>query len=161
MLKVSLILSISSQLSLMSCSTRHKTAFASARWNAEASLNSRLWAASLDIPISSLVPAPWSELTFRERHGTFIFFLSQPIAIALETVYLSGKDKGKKRRIGGLSGRIWTMLVVGGLGAWAVGRSWLALGLAHGVPPLEMWTWPRYIIPTAHLCPAPLFMTKV
>ncbi|GAA5969931.1 hypothetical protein JCM3765_000372 [Sporobolomyces pararoseus] len=132
----------------------HVQAFASARFDAGPSLNSQLWANSLDIPLSSLVPAPWSELSFRERHGTWIFFLSQPIAIAIETFYIAGK----KRRIGGVGGRIWTMFWVAGIGAWSVGRSWLALGIAHGVPPLELWTWPRYILPTAHLCPAPLFM---
>jgi hypothetical protein len=104
--------------------------------------------------MSSLTPAPWSDLTFRERHGTWIFFLSQPIAIAIETLYLAGN----KKRIGGLSGRLWTTIWVAGIGAWAVGRSWLALGLAHGVPPLEHWSWQRYVLPTAHLCPVPIFM---
>ncbi|GAA6025165.1 hypothetical protein JCM11491_000715 [Sporobolomyces phaffii] len=132
----------------------HVQAFASARYDAEPTLASRLWAASVNIPMSSLTPASWSDLSFRERHGTWIFFLSQPIAIALETVYLAGN----KKRIGGISGRLWTTFWVAGIGAWAVGRSWLALGLAHGVPPLEMWTWQRYVLPTAHLCPVPLFM---
>ncbi|GAA5899761.1 wax synthase family protein [Sporobolomyces salmoneus] len=141
----------------------HVQAFAAARWNSEPSLENRLWAASLNIPMSSLTPAPWSELSFRERHGTFIFFLAQPIAIALESLYLSTSGSGKKRRIGGAYGRIWTMAWVAGLGAWAVGKSWLALGLAHGVPPIHRgeWTWPRYVLPTAHLCPAPLFMKTV
>lgn len=133
---------------------RFGTAFASARWDAKATLQSQLWAASTDIPISSLVPKPWGELSFREKHGTWIFFLAQPIAIALESVYLSGK----KRRIGGLAGRVWTMAWVAGLGAWAVGRSWLALGIAHGVPSLHHWSLARFVLPTAHLCPAPLFM---
>jgi len=132
----------------------YSIAFASARYNIVPSPAGQLYATSLGIPLSSLTPRPSAELSFREAYGTWIFFLSQPIAIALETVFLSGK----KKRIGGMSGRIWVTLWVGGIGAWAVGRSWLALGLAHGVPPVEMWSWHRYVIPTAHLLPMPVFV---
>ncbi|GAA5944037.1 wax synthase family protein [Sporobolomyces koalae] len=132
----------------------HVQAFASARWAAEPTAAGRAYAASLGVNLSSLSPAPWAELSFRERHGTWIFFLSQPVAIALETLYLSGN----KKQIGGLSGRIWTTMWVAGIGAWAVGRSWLALGIAHGVPPVELWGWQRFVVPTAHLAPVPLFM---
>ncbi|GAA6060320.1 hypothetical protein JCM10212_000417 [Sporobolomyces blumeae] len=132
----------------------HVQAFASARYNAIPTPSGVAYSAALGIPTTSLTPLPWSLLSFRERYGTWVFFLAQPLAIALETLYLGGN----KKKIGGWSGRLWTTAWVAGIGAYFVGRSWLSLGLAHGVPPLRLWSWARFVVPLAHLAPLPILI---
>ncbi|GAA5915715.1 hypothetical protein JCM6882_004123 [Rhodosporidiobolus microsporus] len=112
------------------------------------------FASALNLPLSSLYPAPWSALTFTERHGTWIFFLAQPVAVALESAWIAVTRK----RIGGWTGRVWTVLWIVVLGQAVVGQSWLSLGLVHGLPPVHLWTWERWALPTFALAPMPAFM---
>ncbi|GAA5903980.1 hypothetical protein JCM8208_001749 [Rhodotorula glutinis] len=106
------------------------------------------------LPPSSLYPAPYTSLSFLELHGTWVFFLAQPVAVALEGLWA----KRTGRRVGGWAGRVWVALWVVGLGQATVGRSWLALGLVHGLPPVRLWSWHRCWVPVLNLAPMPLFM---
>ncbi|GAA5853290.1 hypothetical protein JCM8547_000273 [Rhodosporidiobolus lusitaniae] len=132
----------------------HWQALFSARYSLSPSPAGLAFASSLSLPLSSLYPAPYSSLSFVERHGTFLFFLAQPIAVLLETAW----TVATKRRIRGWAGRMWTTLWIVVLGQAVVGRSWLALGLAHGLPPVSMWTWKRWVVPVFALAPMPAFM---
>ncbi|GAA5914721.1 hypothetical protein JCM5296_001961 [Sporobolomyces johnsonii] len=132
----------------------HYQALMSARHSMRPTSPALLYAASLSIPRSSLYPKLWSALSFRERYGTWIFFLAQPLAIVLETLYVSRT----RTRVGGVWGRVWTAFWVCCVGAWAVGRSWLALGLAHGMPPVQYWSWHRWVLPTVAMAPMPILM---
>ncbi|GAA5979562.1 hypothetical protein JCM11641_007869, partial [Rhodosporidiobolus odoratus] len=67
----------------------------------------------------TIYPPPWSTLSFTERHGTWIFFLLQPVAVAAEVVWVASTG----RSVGGWVGRVWTMGWIVGLGQAAVGRS--------------------------------------
>ncbi|GAA5921144.1 hypothetical protein JCM1841_002437 [Sporobolomyces salmonicolor] len=132
----------------------HYQALMSARQSLHPTSPALLYAASLSIPRSSLYPKLWSALSFRERYGTWIFFLAQPLAILLETLYVSWT----RTRVGGVWGRVWTAFWVCCVGAWAVGKSWLALGLAHGMPPVQYWSWHRWVLPTVAMAPMPILM---
>ncbi|GAA6004478.1 wax synthase family protein [Rhodotorula paludigena] len=112
------------------------------------------FAAAHSIPPTSLFPRPYASLSFLERHGTFVFFLLQPVAVALENFWIAKT----RRRVGGWAGRIWVALWVVVLGQAVVGRSWLALGLVHGLPPVHLWSWERWLLPTFSLAPMPIFM---
>ncbi|BGP51153.1 hypothetical protein JCM10450v2_007082 [Rhodotorula kratochvilovae] len=112
------------------------------------------FAAAHHLPLSSLYPAPYSSLSFIERHGTWVFFLLQPVAVTLENAWIALT----RRKIRGWYGRVWTALWVVVLGQAVVGRSWLALGLVHGLPPVHLWSWERWVLPTFSLAPMPAFM---
>ncbi|GAA5824778.1 hypothetical protein JCM11251_005337 [Rhodosporidiobolus azoricus] len=131
----------------------HAQALYTARLSLDPTPQALAFASALSLPLSSLYPAPWSSLSFTERYGTWIFFLAQPIAVALESVWTAVT----KKRIGGWAGKIWTGLWIVVLGQAVVGKSWLALGLAHGLPPVDLWTWHRWLLPTFALAPLPAF----
>ncbi|BGP19525.1 hypothetical protein JCM10213v2_007620 [Rhodosporidiobolus nylandii] len=132
----------------------HWQALYSARLTLSPSPSALAYASDLSISHSSLYPAPWSTLSFTERHGTSIFFLLQPIAVALEAFWTAFT----RRKIGGWTGRVWTMLWIVVLGQAMVGRSWLALGLVHGLPPVHLWSWHRWLLPSVGLAPMPVLM---
>ncbi|GAA6030953.1 hypothetical protein JCM8097_008954 [Rhodosporidiobolus ruineniae] len=132
----------------------HWQALFSARYSLAPTPSALSFAALHSLPLSSLYPAPWSALSLIERHGTWVFFLAQPLAVVLESAWTART----RRRIGGVAGRVWTAMWVVGLGQAVVGRSWLALGLAHGLPPVAMWSWHRWLLPTFCLAPMPAFM---
>ncbi|GAA6026667.1 hypothetical protein JCM8202_005050 [Rhodotorula sphaerocarpa] len=132
----------------------HWRALVSSRADTTPTASGLAYLAAEGIPLSSAYPSPWSDLTVIERYGTWIFFLSQPVAIVLEQAF----TVLTRRRIGGLAGRVWTVGWIVLLGEAIIGRSWLALGLAHGVPPVERWGWQRWVMPTYEMAPMPAFM---
>ncbi|GAA5849542.1 hypothetical protein JCM9279_007264 [Rhodotorula babjevae] len=132
----------------------HWQALVSARYDLAPSASSLAFAAAHDLPLSSLYPAPYTSLSFVERHGTWLFFLAQPLAVSLEGAWCAAT----RRRVGGPAGKLWVALWVVVLGQATVGRSWLALGLVHGLPPVRLWSWHRWLAPVLNLAPMPLFM---
>lgn len=98
-------------------------ALVSARYALSPSPSSLAFAAAHDLPLSSLYPAPYASLSFLERHGTWVFFLAQPLAVSLEGAWCAAT----RRRVGGWAGRVWVALWVVGLGQASVGRSWSVL----------------------------------
>lgn len=141
-------------LSLLLTHTANIAALVSSRADTTPTASGLAYLAAEGIPLSSAYPSPWSDLTVIERYGTWIFFLSQPVAIVLEQAF----TVLTRRRIGGLAGRVWTVGWIVLLGEAIIGRSWLALGLAHGVPPVERWGWQRWVMPTYEMAPMPAFM---
>ncbi|GAA5937155.1 hypothetical protein JCM3775_001566 [Rhodotorula graminis] len=132
----------------------HWQALVSARYALSPSSSSLAFAAAHHLPLSSLYPAPYASLSFVERHGTWVFFLAQPFAVSLEGAW----SALTRRRVGGWAGKAWVALWVVGLGQASVGRSWLALGLVHGLPPVRLWSNSRFLLPVLNLAPMPLFM---
>lgn len=102
------------------CLSRRLAALVAARYGLAPRASTLAFAASHHLPSSSLYPAPYSTLSFVERHGTWVFFLVQPVAVTLENVWL----KATGRRIGGWPGRAWVALCVVVFGQATVGKSW-------------------------------------
>ncbi|BGP34921.1 hypothetical protein JCM10296v2_006745 [Rhodotorula toruloides] len=132
----------------------HWQALVSARYNLHPSPAGLAFAATHSIPLSSIYPPPSSSLSFLDRNGTFVFFLLQPVAVFLERLWVALTRK----RVRGWAGKVWTSLWIVVLGQAVVGKSWLALGLVHGLPPLYLWSWHRFVLPTCSLAPMPAFM---
>ncbi|GAA5820407.1 hypothetical protein JCM3770_002432 [Rhodotorula araucariae] len=132
----------------------HWQALVAARYLLAPTPSGVAFAAAHHLPLSSLYPAPYSSLSFLERYGTWVFFLLQPVAVMLENAWVALT----RRKIRGWYARVWTALWVVVLGQAVVGRSWLALGLVHGLPPLRLWSWERWLLPTFSLAPMPAFM---
>lgn len=132
-----------------------RTALMSARTNFEPTAAGLAFVAREQIPLSSAYSRPWSDLTFVERYGTWIFFLSQPFAIVCEQLFTLVTHK---RVSATWQGKLWTAAWVILLGEAIAGRSWLALGLVHGLPPVDRWSWQRWVMPTYEMAPMPAFM---
>jgi hypothetical protein len=132
----------------------HASAFTSARADTEPTPSGLAFLAKEGIPHSSAYFRPWSALSFIERHGTWIFFLSQPVAIVLEQLF----TLVTRKRVGGWAGKVWSFVWIIVLGEAIAGRSWLALGLVHGIPPVSRWSWQRWVMPTYEMAPMPAFM---
>ncbi|TKA50719.1 hypothetical protein B0A53_05997 [Rhodotorula sp. CCFEE 5036] len=132
----------------------HWQAFTSARADTEPTPSGLAFLAKEGIPHSSAYFRPWSALSFIERHGTWIFFLSQPVAIVLEQLF----TLVTRKRVGGWAGKVWSFVWIIVLGEAIAGRSWLALGLVHGIPPVSRWSWQRWVMPTYEMAPMPAFM---
>ncbi|GAA5984600.1 hypothetical protein JCM10908_003416 [Rhodotorula pacifica] len=135
----------------------HWQALVSARTDIGPTAGGLAFLSSQAIPASSAYSTSWSDLSFIERHGTWIFFLSQPLAIVFEQLF----TLVTRRRVRSWPGKLWTIAWIVVLGEAVVGRSWLALGLVHGLPPVDRWSWERWIMPTFEMAPMPAFMRTV
>ncbi|KAM0748048.1 hypothetical protein T439DRAFT_328032 [Meredithblackwellia eburnea MCA 4105] len=97
---------------------------------------------------------PPMELSFIDRWGAWIFFISQAVAVALEGMFT--RLTGRKVN-GGPWAALWSYSWIVGVGLLA-GRSWVALGLVRDLPPVQDWGWQRYVLPSVALAPPPLWI---
>ncbi|GAA5970305.1 hypothetical protein JCM11641_001656 [Rhodosporidiobolus odoratus] len=99
-------------------------------------------------------PIP-ANLPFSIRWGGSIYFMSQGIAIILESAFATIT----KKRVGGMLGALWTLFFTIGMGSFLY-NSWTTHGLVRDVPPVSDWNWKRFVIPMSCVLPPP-FGTKV
>ncbi|KAK4052643.1 hypothetical protein OIO90_004271 [Microbotryomycetes sp. JL221] len=108
----------------------------------------------------ALYSARWNlnqpELTMSERWGAWWFFMAQAFAIVIEGIVVS-LTKPPRRKLKGIGWTLWSYFWIVAVGCMA-GRSWLALGLVKGMPPVQEWAWQRFVIPSFSLAPPPIFV---
>ncbi|KAK4046110.1 hypothetical protein OIV83_006336 [Microbotryomycetes sp. JL201] len=126
------------------------TVFALSSWLHDQALFSARWKLDPGHAVHSL--------SFTERWGGWIFFMAQAVAVIIEAA-VSSLSRDKKR-LSGWHWRVWSYFWIVGVGCLA-GRSWLAMGLASGLPPIDQWTWQRFVIPSFSLAPPPIFVKQL